>query len=64
VRLGLGSGTGDVLGAGDGGAEGAVVGDGDGDAVGLADGDGDAVSPDVSPVGLSVPGAELPAVKV
>lgn len=53
--------TGDGLadGEADGELEGAGVDDGDGD------GAGDAEPPDdVSPVGLSVPGAELPAVNV
>jgi hypothetical protein len=60
VGLGEGAGPGDddLLGDGEaaGGLDGELVADGVGDAVG--------VSPLVSPVGLSVPGAELPAVNV
>lgn len=57
VPLGLADGEGAAvvgLGLGDGAGAGAVV-------AGLGDGEGLAVSPAVSPVGESVPGALLPA---
>src|SRR5881392_2890900 len=62
VRVGVGTGAGVVFGVG--AAEGAGVDDGDDDGEAIGLGDGEAVSPDVAPVGLSVPGAELPAGKV
>jgi hypothetical protein len=64
----VGTGAGEALGDGD--AAGEPLGPADGDGLGAADADADAVgeavgvSPLVSPVGLSVPGAELPAVNV
>src|SRR3954447_909384 len=64
VRVGGGTGRGCVPGVGAAEGAGLADGDDDGEALRLAEGDGEAVSPDVSPVGLSVPGAELPAGKV